>query len=66
MANKWVGSLHTHAAWGVCSSCERRTKREVARKCATERHNPCCVGGPQRFKGDAKITSGREFGRVAT
>ena len=39
---------------------------EVAHKWAGWLHNPCRLGGPQRFKAGDKISSGPQMGRVAT
>ena len=50
---------------GVPKFSERGTKLVVARKWAWL-HNPCHVGGPQRFKVGHKERSSRQVGRVAT
>ena len=54
------------AAWGVPNTSERGTKSAIAHKWAGWLHNPCRLGGPQRFKGGDKISSGPQVGEVAT
>ena len=66
MAHKWVGWLQTLAASGVPTASQRGTKSEVAGKWAVWLHNPCHLGGPQRFRAGEKISNGPQVGRVAT
>ena len=40
----------THAIWEVPNASKRGTKPAVAHKWAWWLHNPCLVGGAQRFK----------------
>ena len=42
------------------------TKSAVAHKWAGPLHNPCRLGGPQRFKAGDKISSGPQVGTLAT
>ena len=43
-----------------------RAKSEVVHKWARWLHNPCCLGGPHRFRAGGKIRSGPQVGKVAT
>ena len=44
------GGYITPAAWGVPTASERGAESEVAHKWARWLNNPCCLGGPHRFK----------------
>ena len=56
----------TTAVWGVRNASRRGTKSEVAHKCESRLHNPCRLGGPQRFKAENIIESGPQVGGLAT
>ena len=56
----------TRAAWGVPTASQRGAKSEVAHKWARWLHDPCCWGGPHRFRVQGKIRSGPQVGKVAT
>ena len=43
-----------------------RHASEVAHKWARWLHNPCCVGGSQRFRAGGRIRRGSQVGKVAT
>ena len=48
----------TFAISGVPNASQRGTKSEVAHKWAHWLHNPCLLGGPQRFTGGDQIRCG--------
>ena len=56
--HKWPASGQrgyiTPAAWGVLTASERGAEWEVAHKWATWLHNPCRLGGPQRFRAEGR------------
>ena len=56
----------TPAAWGVPTASERGAESEVAHKWARWLHNPCRLGGPDRFRAGGRIRSGPQVGKVAT
>ena len=56
----------TPAAWGVPIGSEQGAKSEVAHKWARCLHNPCRLGGPQRFRLGGSIRGGPQVGKVAT
>ena len=51
---------------GGCAATEGGPKSAVAQKWVGWLHNPCCLGGPQRFRAVDKIRSGPQVGRLAT
>ena len=63
---KGPGGSITIPAWGGANTAKRGKESEAAHKWAGWLHNPCRLGGPQRFRAGAKI--GREplVGQVAT
>ena len=38
----------------------------MARRWARWLHNPCCLGGPHRFRAGGRVRSGPQVGKVAT
>ena len=56
----------TPAAWGVPTTSERGAESQVAHKWARWLHNPCRLGGLNRFKARGRITGGPQVGKVAT
>ena len=67
MAQKWADWHITPAVSGVPNASRTRTKSEVAHKWAHWLHDPCRLGGPQRFKEGYQIRSGpqRRIGYIA-
>ena len=63
--NGWIGYI-TPAVLGVPNASEWETKSAVAHKWAHWLHNPCCVGGPQRFRAGYTIRSGPQVGSLTT
>ena len=60
------GGYITRATYGVSNVSERGGKTEVAHPWAQWLHNPCRLGGPQRFKAGDKIRNGSKVAHVAT
>ena len=60
------GGYITPAAWGVPTTSERGAESQVAHKWARWLHNPCRLGGPNRFKARGRVTGGPQVGKVAT
>ena len=54
------------AAWRVPIASKRGAESKVAHKWARWLHNPCRLGGPQRFRAGGKIRGGPQVGKVAT
>ena len=48
------------------TALERGAQSEGAHKWARWLHNPCCLGGPHRFRAGGKIKGGPQVGKVAT
>ena len=59
------GGYITPAAWGVPTASERGATSEVAHKWARCLHNPCCLGGPHRFRAGGRIEGCPQVGKVA-
>ena len=60
------GGYITPATWWVPTASERGAESEMAHKWARWLHNPCCLGGPHRFRAGGRIRSGPQVGKVAT
>ena len=60
------GGYITPAAWGVPTASHGGAESEVADKWAGWLHNPCCLGGPHRFRAGSAIRGGPQEGKVAT
>ena len=60
------GGYVTPAAAGVASASKRGAESEVAHLWARWLLNPCCLGGPHRFRAGGRIRSGPLVGKVAT
>ena len=60
------GGYITPAASGVPTFSEWGAESEVAHKWARWLHNPCRLGGPDRFRAGGRIRSGPKVGKVAT
>ena len=60
------GGYITPAAWGVPTASEQGAESEVAHKWARWLHNPCRLGGANRFRAGGRIISGPQMGKVAT
>ena len=56
----------TPTTWEVPTASERWPKSEVAHKWARWLHNPCRLGGPNRFGAGGRIRAGPQVGKVAT
>ena len=56
----------TPTVLGVPTASQQGTKSELAHKWADWLHNPCRLGGPQRFRADDKDKSGPQLGGLAT
>ena len=56
----------TPSTWWVGNAAQQRTRLEMAHKWGGWLHNPCCLGGPQRFRAGGKMRGGPQVGRVAT
>ena len=52
------------AAWGVPTASGRGAESEVAHKWGEWLHNPCRLGGPNRFRAGGRIRSGPQVGKV--
>ena len=64
MAHKWADWLHNPCRLGGRNTSKKRTKSEVAHKCAYL-HNLCRLGAAQGFKQWDKIRSGPKIGQLA-
>ena len=60
------GGYITNTALEVPTTSERGAASEVAHKWARWLHNPCRLGGPQRFRAGGSIRGGPQVGKVAT
>ena len=56
----------TPAAWGVPTASQRGAESKVAHKWARWLHNPCPLGGADRFRAEGRIRIGPQVGKVAT
>ena len=63
---KGQGGYINLAAWGVPTASERGAESDVAHNWARWLHNPCRLGGLDRFRAGGRIRSGSEMGKVAT
>ena len=57
------GGYMTPAAWGVPTASDGWAESKVGHNWARWLHNPCCRGGPHRFRAEAQSDVARKWAR---